>query len=63
MLPLIHLCVSQSQIGSTFVEIRACCQSSLLSKLAERLGQLGNRLVQIRDQAVIGTWKIGRLVL
>src|SRR3984885_7163746 len=26
----------------------------LLAKLADRLGQLGNRLIQIRDQAVIG---------
>src|ERR1700687_5242876 len=38
-------------------------QSSLLSELAELLGQLGNRLIQIRDQAVIGNLENRRVLI
>src|SRR6202045_2827551 len=36
---------------------------SLLSKLAERVGQFGNRLIQIRDQAVIGDLENRRVLI
>src|ERR1700754_2829860 len=34
--------------------IRRCFKSSLLSELGQRFGQFGNRLIQVRDQPVIG---------
>src|SRR5882762_1772819 len=38
-------------------------QSSLLSEFAERLGQFGNRLVEIRDQTVIGDLENRRILI
>src|SRR5471032_3334071 len=43
--------------------IRRLVQSSLLSELAERIDQFGNRLVQIRDQAVIGNLEDRRVLI
>src|SRR6202171_1061071 len=50
-MPLIFSCASSNRTtGTHFCGIRA----PLFSELAERFGQLGNRLIEIRDQAVIG---------
>src|SRR5258708_718294 len=38
-------------------------QSSLLSELAERFGQFGNRLIQIRDQTIIGDLENRRVLV
>src|ERR1700729_3692866 len=43
--------------------IQSAVQSWSLSKLADRLGQFGNRLIQVRDQTVIGNLEDRRVFI
>src|SRR5260370_753772 len=55
--PLLHKHRPESDPSSRLLE------SSLLSEFAERFGQFGNRLIQIRDQAVVGDLENRRVLV
>src|SRR5882672_8250712 len=54
---------SNSKTGIPLLPNTRLFQSPLLSELAQRLGQFGNRLIQIRHQAVIGDLEDRRVLI